>query len=273
MNHGISTKGLLQNDVEYRSDGVGISAFMARPDKPKEKLPAIIVVHEIFGLNDHIKDVAKRFAEEGYVVIAPDLYSRPGLPITKEGISKTMGIMMSIPPAQQRDPNAMKSRISKLPVSEREEISRTMDWLRNRDYRQNVLDLSAALSYLRGQRFVDAHRIASLGFCMGGTLSARLASSGADLAACVIFYGEAPPVGEIPEIKCPVLGIYGGEDHRITDAVPALSKEMADKNKEFDYKIFEGAHHAFFNDTSHNYNKRAAEEAWNILLEFLHSKL
>jgi carboxymethylenebutenolidase len=145
-----------------------------------------------------------------------------------------------------------------------------MRWLRTRDLSQNVADLQAARHWLASRTFTRADRIASLGFCMGGSLSARLAARGAPLAACVIFYGENPPSEQIQNIRCPVLGLYGGDDHRLTDHVPAFATAMQRAGRSFEYHVYPGAPHAFFNDTRATYRAEAAADAWTRVLAFLH---
>jgi carboxymethylenebutenolidase len=212
--------------------GAEIGAYLALPDGDGP-WPAIMVVHEIWGLVPHIEEVARRFAGAGYAALAPDVYSRSGMP---EGF---------------------------------EDIGRALAWVQARDRGRDVADLRVVLDWLASQPFVGARRVFALGFCMGGGLTARLASSGADLAGCVIFYGEDPPSDEIAKIRCPVLGLYGAEDHRITDGVPDLARAMAEAGKRFDYHVYDGAAHAFFNDTRETYRPRAAADAWNRVLRFL----
>jgi carboxymethylenebutenolidase len=218
--------------ISIPGDGVDIGAYLALPDG-EGPWPAIIVIHEIWGLVPHIEDVARRFAGAGYAALAPDVYSRSGTP---EGFG---------------------------------DIGRALAWVQARDRGRDVADLRAVLDWLAARPFVDAKRLFSLGFCMGGGLSGRLASSGAGLAGCVIFYGENPPAEEIGNIRCPVLGLYGAEDHRITDGVPNLARAMAATGKRFDHNVYEAAAHAFFNDTRETYRPEAAADAWKRVLRFM----
>lgn len=258
--------------MSYQSKNTKIESYLARP-KGEGKFPAVIVIHEIFGLDPHFEDVARRFAHEGYVALAPDLFSRSDIPVSKDEIAKGMQFMMSIPMENQRDPNAQKEAMDKLPYEDKIAVQKTMDWLMHRDYTQNINDLKSAFEWLSRQSFVNSKSIASLGFCMGGTLSGRLAAEGVLLGAAVILYGENPPADKIPNIKCPMLGLYGGEDHRITDTVPELEREMKKANKPFEYHIYKGAHHAFFNDTRPHYNKEASQEAWMSIMSFFSANL
>ena len=259
--------------ITFPSDGAEIKAYLARP-KVSGKFPSVILIHEIWGVNENIEDIARRFANQGYVAMAPDLYSRSGIPVSKEEIMKAMVFMQSLPVVARTNQNILQEEMTKLPQAEREVMGKTMQWLMHRDYSQNISDLKAAFSWLGSLRFVNAKKIASLGFCMGGTLSGRLAGEGIGLSGSVIFYGEAVPEDQIAKVKCPVLGLYGGEDHRITDVVPQFEKAMKENNKPFTYKVYPGAYHAFFNDTNpKTYNKAAAADAWNTVLDFFSKNL
>ena len=254
--------------VEYQSGDHKIKAYVASPNSETGKLPAVIVVHEIFGLDAHIEDVARRFAAEGYVALAPDLYSKPGMPVTPQEIEKGMGFMMSLPPSEMRNHEYVAARIQELPKDDGEVVGKAMRWLTGRNLDEHVPDLKAGFEWVARNGSVDKNRIFAIGFCMGGTLVGRLAAEGTELAGASIFYGENPAAEKIARIKCPVLGIYGGEDHRITDKVPELEKLMKENGKSFRYRIFPGAYHAFFNDTRKMYNKEAAADAWREVLGF-----
>ena len=219
------------------------------------------------------EDVARRFAREGYAALAPDLYARGDMPVQESEIAAAMNFMQTLPPKERANPSAMQARLSELPEAERTSIARTMKWLQTRDLSQNVADLQAALEWLSQQPYARSDRIASLGFYMGGGLSARLAASGAPLAACVIFYGENPPLDQVANIRCPVLGLYGSDDHRITDTVPALVDAMQRAGKSFEYHVFPSAFHAFFNDTRATYHAVAARDAWAKVLAFFEHHL
>jgi carboxymethylenebutenolidase len=265
MEEKVEVKG---NRIEYQSGNHRIKAYVASPRSGNGKLPAVIVVHEIFGLDAHIEDVARRFAAQGYLALAPDLYSKPGMPVTPQEIEKGMGFMMSLPPSEMRNQKYVSDKISELPKEEREVVGKTMKWLTGRNLDEHIPDLKAGFEWLLKNASVDKSRIFAVGFCMGGTLVGKLAAEGTELAGASIFYGENPAAEKISMIKCPVLGIYGGEDHRITDKVPELEKLMKENGKSFRYRVFPGAYHAFFNDTRKMYNKEAAAEAWKEVLGF-----
>lgn len=260
---------MLTERVQISAEGAEIDAYLAVPDGPGP-WPALIVIHEIWGLVPHIEDVARRFADAGYAALSPDLYSRGGTPVTPDEIGRAMAFMQTVPVEKRADAEAVGRRVAELPAGERDVVRRALAWLQTRDLGQNVADLRATLNWLAAQPFVDPRRICSLGFCMGGGLSGRLASSGAALAGCLVFYGEHPPADEIATIRCPMLGLYGGEDHRITDGVPELARAMAAAGKRFEYHVYEGAPHAFFNDTREaTYRPEAARDAWARVLAFL----
>ncbi len=184
-----------------------VNAYIARP-AGSGPFPAVIVIHEIYGLIPHIEDVAQRFAAEGYVALAPDLYSQHPRPGSADDVVAAMGMLFSIPPGAREDSEAVHQALEKVPEADRARIGQSLRWLRSRDPAQSAADLRAALEWLRQQSFVRPEAIAVLGFCMGGGYAGRLAAEGAPLAAAVVFYGENPPLEQVANIRCPVLGLY-----------------------------------------------------------------
>ena len=136
-----------------------------------------------------------------------------------------------------------------------------------------AVDTLGAVEYLKGRPEVDAGRIGSIGFCMGGAISGLLATLSMDPRAAVIFYGQSPPPERIPDIQTRVLGIYGSEDPRITGGVPEFAKAMEEVGKSFKHHVYPGAPHAFFNGTRPNYHAEAAQDAWRRVLEFFEENL
>ncbi len=254
--------------VTYPGESGAVPAYLVRPraDGPR---PAVIVIHEIFGLVDHTKDVANRFAREGYVALAPHLFGTPPLAslLTPEKVRKAMQLMYRLP---RRDPELARSAIEELPEPDRTEVAGTVQVLLQGLPKDRLTqDLVAAVAYLRSQPFVAGGRIGCVGCCFGGGMSINLACA-ADVAACVIFYGENPsPVEKLQNVKGSVLGLYGGEDVRINAGLDALVKSMAENKKDFEMRIYPGAPHAFFNDTNPTtYRKDAASDAWDRVLRF-----
>lgn len=213
-----------------------MSGYLSAPES-KGPHPAVIVIHENRGLNEHTRDVARRFAAEGFVALAPDLLSRKG----------GTGGMAS--------PDAAREAIMAM------------------DPADAIANLEAGLKWLAGRPDVNASQIGSVGFCWGGARSFTLAAQSRLLHACVVFYGSTPPLDALSQVHCPVLGLYGGTDERITSHVPETAAAMEKAGKDFRYHIYSGAGHAFFNDTGPNYNADAARDAWTRTLAFLRNTL
>ena len=224
---------IISQTIQYPGeDGVQISGAFNLPEG-EGRFPGILVIHENRGLNDHIRDVARRFAAAGFVALAPDSLSRVG----------GTGSMAS--------PDAARAAITALSP----EVAQA--------------DLRAALAYLNRHPKVLHGRLASIGFCWGGARSFLLATQSDLLRAAVVFYGSAPREAQLAQVRCPVLGIYGETDERITSQVPAVARAMQRAGKQFEYKIYPGAGHAFFNDTGERYNAEAARDAWEQTLDYL----
>jgi carboxymethylenebutenolidase len=261
-----------EEQVSVPSGDGQLIAHLARP-AASGRFPAVLLSHDITGLSEYIMDLSRRLAREGFVALVPGLYSRDQNAPAPTQIQAAIGFLSSLAPQVRADPGAMQAELAKLPAARASRIGETLKWLPARNVNQNVADLEAARRRLAGQDYVLANRVGSLGFCMGGGLSNRLAATGADLAACVIFYGENPPLDQVPNIRCPVLGLYGGEDHRVTDTVPQFAQAMQRADKSFEYHVYPGARHAFHNDTGSSYQPEAAADAWRRALSFLHANL
>ena len=218
------------SDITFPSQGANVMGYLARPND-NQTHAAILVCHENRGLTDHIKDVARRLAKAGYVALAVDLLSREG-GTAKVGASGVPGVLGNTPPAQM------------------------------------VGDFAAALEYLKQQNFVAPGQFGMTGFCFGGGMTWRCATQIPELKAAVPYYGPNPPLEDVPKIQAAVLAQYGGNDARINGGIPAIEKAMKDNNKIFEYAIYEGANHAFNNDTSGSYNAQAANQAWARTLEW-----
>ncbi|MGH7182719.1 MAG: dienelactone hydrolase family protein [Nitrospiraceae bacterium] len=219
--------------VQYPSGNVTVRAHVAAP-QTKERRPAIIVIQEWWGLTDHIKDVARRYAAEGYVAIAPDLYSRLGYALTS-------------------DPG---------------EAGKLMNTLQQAD---GLKDLHATLNYLKSVPEVDATRIGVTGFCMGGSYALMLPCVSQDIKAAVPFYGQVPnPDTPLQQLMAPVLYFYGEDDGWITKAdVQRLASSFKKYNKPGEIKTYSGAPHAFFRDTDKTvYRQEAAKDAWSRATTF-----
>jgi carboxymethylenebutenolidase len=216
-----------ETTVQYQSGKIGMRAFVAAPHT-KGKRPAIIVVQEWWGLTDHIKDIARRCATEGYVAIAPDLYSRLGHALTTDAA----------------------------------EAGKLMNTLKQED---GLTDLNATVTYLKSVPEVDPTRIGITGFCMGGSYALMLPCVNPEIQVAVPFYGQVPnPDSPIQKLACPVLYIYGEDDGWITKAdVQRLAAALKTYSKPGEIKTYPGAPHAFFRDTDPSvYRPDAAKDAW-----------
>jgi len=223
--------------VDYPNGDVKLTGYLSKP-KAKGKHPAIIVIHENRGLNEHTRDVARRFAAAGYVALAVDALSRKG------------------GTAVMTTPEKVREAFAAIPVAD------------------VMSDLNAGLTFLNNHRNVKKNKLASIGFCWGGARSFLLATEPNKLQAAVIFYGTAPTEEQLAKVHFPVLGIYGETDERITSKVPEVAASMKKLKKRYDSKIYKGTGHAFFNDTNaERYNAEAAKDAWTQTLVFLKKNL
>ena len=224
--------------VQYPSEGVTVRAYLVG-EKGSAKRPTIIVVQEWWGLNDHMKDIATRYAKEGYIAIVPDLYSRLGNKVTKSP----------------------------------DEAGKLMGMLKQED---GLKDLQATIAYLKTVPEVDAARIGVTGFCMGGSYALMLPCVNSSIRAAVPFYGQVPnPDTPLQKLVCPVLYIYGEDDGWITKAdVQRLANALKKYDKAGEIKTYPGAPHAFFNDTRKDVYKQAeAKDAWARTLAFFKKHL
>ncbi|HEY6539683.1 MAG TPA: dienelactone hydrolase family protein [Ktedonobacteraceae bacterium] len=256
--------------IAFDGEAGPVQTYLARPSAEGPR-PAVIVIHEILGLTEHIKRVADRFAGEGYVAFAPNLFSRPGLAevLTPANVGTTMQFTNTLGWARMSDRAAVQQAMSELPQEKRETVQRVLPVLFGGMPKESLTqDLVKAVDYLNAQSFVQSGKVVSVGFCFGGGMSINLACH-ARLAASVIFYGENPhPIELVENTSCPVLGNYGAEDMRINAHLDELVKAMVTYKKDFEMRIYPNAAHAFFNDTFPLYNEAAAKDAWERVLRF-----
>lgn len=264
--------------LNVRGMGGDLSAYLARPrNGAAGPRPAVIVIHAIHGLNDHIKDVANRVASLGYVAMAPQLYSYGELAeiFTPDNVKVGMGFMMTLAPEKRGDQAYIQQRLSELPQGQRTGVSRLMGKM---SVGMPISDMSEDLvecaKHLQSQSFVVKDRIGSVGFCMGGGLSIALACR-FPTKACVVFYGQNPsPIELVEKIQGAVLGLYGADDTRINADLDKLVAAMTKYKKDFQMKIYPGAAHEFFNNTNPmSYREAAAKDAWERVTDFFAKNL
>lgn len=257
--------------ISFSGGSRELEGYLVFPDDPGPR-PAVVVVHEIWGLDEHIKDVARRFARQGYVALAPDLYTGEWRESMKpENIMAGMMFLRQASPEVQRDPVKMAESLQSRSPQEQKALRTLMQIMSSEQRATFARELVGAVNSLRTLGEVDTQRVATMGFCMGGGLAIHTATLVPDLWKTIIFYGENPPLNQISAIRAAVFGIYAGKDRRITDLVPQFQVAMEEADKPFTYKVYGGTQHAFFNDTRPMYNQEAAVDAWQEVLRFLKS--
>ncbi len=224
--------------VQFVSDGATIRAYLARPTDRPEKLPAVIVLHEWWGLNEQIMGVTRRFAQEGFVALAVDLYSRQDYKVTKDA-NEASALM-----------NALSSQ-------------------------RALRDLNVAAKWLKQLSFVDSPRVGMVGFSMGGILALTMATHNSDIKAVVVFYGKVPPIESLDSLLAPVQFHYAAKDGWVTkQEVDRLAQGLQQFNKAGEILTYPNADHSFFNRTrSEVYRKDDAEQAWQKTVQFLEQHL
>jgi carboxymethylenebutenolidase len=247
--------------------------MMVRPAAARGALPAVIVIHEAWGADDHIRDVAGRIASAGYLAFVPDLYAHGGTrppELAPDRIDALKRFTDTLPPGGLGNREVRERGLAAMPETERERIEETrrVVFAGIREPGRLVDDLHGAVDRLLDHPDCNG-QIGTIGFCLGGGLGGLLACDGGGVRATVVYYGTPPPPDRAGEISSPMLGIYGGKDRPVTDAVPAFAEAMAAAGKPFDHRVYPGAPHAFFNDTRPSYRVRASRDAWARTLAFL----
>ncbi|HEX3880108.1 MAG TPA: dienelactone hydrolase family protein [Bryobacteraceae bacterium] len=226
-------------DVHIPTRDIDIPAYQALPAAPGP-FPIVLIAPEIFGVNEHIRSVARRFASEGYYAIAPDLFIRQG------DVSKLT------------DSQEIQQIIAKVPDM------------------QVMSDLTAAAEFASASGRGNIERLLMTGFCWGGRIAWLYAAENSHLRAAVAWYGrltapldalrERHPLNITDDLKCPVLGLYGGQDKSIPlEHVERMRAEIARSQRNSNIHVYPDAGHAFFADYRPSYNAAAAEDGWQRL--------
>jgi carboxymethylenebutenolidase len=234
------TKGLTAGEVKIPTTDGEVPAYRAAPDKGGP-FPVVLVVQEIFGVHEHIKDVCRRFAKLGYLAIAPELYARQG-DVSK--IEKIDDIIAKV--------------VSKVPDA------------------QVMSDLDATVVWAKKTGNGDTSKLGITGFCWGGRIVWLYAAHSKDLKAGVAWYGRLEgkatdlqpkyPLDLVASINAPVLGLYGAADKGIpVESVDKMKKALKDASKTAEIVVYPDTPHGFNADYRDSYRKEAAEDGWRRL--------
>ncbi|MFA5817832.1 MAG: dienelactone hydrolase family protein [Bacteroidales bacterium] len=225
---------LLTEFIKYPGETGDVRGFLAWP-KAGKKFPAVIVIHENRGLVPHIQDVTRRMAKEGFLTLAPDALSPLGG--TPEDISNVGAMFKQL------------------------------------NGEQTTKNFVAAVKYLKTHP-LSTGKVGCTGFCWGGAMTNQVAVNSPDLNAAVPYYGRQPFAEQVAMIKAPIMAHYGGDDAGINQGIPAFEEALKKNKKEYQIFIYEGAQHAFNNDSNpERYNEKAAKLAWQRTIAFFKEKL
>lgn len=230
---------LLCHDVEYAGRATPVFGYLARP-AASGKFPTIIVIHANQGLNDYTRDVARRFAKEGYISLAVDFLSRDGGTKKVNPKGEGLGNIRDLAP-----------------------------WYGVAE------DADSGFAFLRTFPDTRADRSGLIGFCWGGEMTFSSATQVRGLKAVVVFYGRSPkPLDLVKDIQAPVLAHYGEKDPTVNPDIPSTEAAMKRYHKSYTYKIYPGAQHGFHTDSNpERYHADAAKEAWTRTLDFFKKHL
>lgn len=224
-------------EIAVPGSNTPLKAWVVYPEV-KDKAPVLIVIQEIFGMTDWIRSVADQAAAEGFIAIAPDLLSGKG-------------------------PNGGGTES----FADRSAVTRAVGQL---DKKMVVAQLNACRDY--GMKLPSSNgKTACVGYCWGGGTSFYFATQQPGLSAAAVYYGTPPTKPDMANIKCPVMGFYGGNDNRVTSTVKPTEANMKELGKEYSANIYDGAGHGFLRqqDGQNGANMKAAEDAWPKMIAFL----
>jgi carboxymethylenebutenolidase len=228
--------GATPQNVSYKSGDQTVQGIVYAPESAKGKLPAIVVIHEWWGLNDWIKDEASKLADQGYVTLAIDLYRGK----VATSADEAHELMRGLP-----DDRALR-------------------------------DLKAAYAYLASRPDVDKKRIGAIGWCMGGGMAAKLAQNEPRLHAVAINYGAVPAdASSLANWKAATLGLFGGKDRGITpESAQRFEAAMKQLGRDAEVHVYPDAGHAFENpNNKQGYRADDAADAWQRITAFFAAKL
>jgi carboxymethylenebutenolidase len=236
------TPGLLAGEVKIPVPGAEIPAYRAQPETG-ENSPIVLVIQEIFGVNEHIQDVTRRFAKLGYLAIAPELFIRQGDVSKLSTIDEIRSVVMQVP-----DPQVLS-------------------------------DLDATVNWAVNSATGDPNRVGITGFCWGGRTTWLYAAHNSQLKAGVAWYGRLAgdvnefhpqhPINIAAQLTVPVLGLYGGQDTGIPlNTVEQLRQQLKSSSSKSEIFVYPDAPHAFFADYRPSYRAQEAKDGWDRLLDW-----
>jgi carboxymethylenebutenolidase len=259
---------------------LGVTAgYMARQPGGDIPTPGVLVLQELWGVDEHIMDVARRFATAGYVAFAPDLNSRGGArppALSPQRIANAIAFLDASSDDYETfvrllaNPSLRSISLQGCSEDEAAGIDETL-----RDLLEHARDPGQPLVVRSAYESLKAHPacqdgpVASVGYCQGGALSARLACDEPNLAAAVVYYGASPSPDLARTIRCPVRGFYGAEDTTIVAQLPTFEDTLGATGIDHELRVYPGALHGFSNETRPWYDQHATRDAWARTLTFL----
>jgi carboxymethylenebutenolidase len=227
--------GIVTAEVVYYTNGKNVKGYFARPDDT-QKHPGIILIHEWWGLNDNIRDNAKKFAALGYLALAVDLYDGHAAATPDEARKLATAVRKNMP--------------------------------------EGFKNLKSAVAYIKNHPHAEPARIASIGWCFGGGWSYQMAKNNLGTKASIIYYGRFNPQDDLSKMRATILGQFGANDRGIkVDTVHEFQAKLKTLNGDHEIYIYENAGHAFANEGGNRYNKEAADLAWKRTVVFLDKNL
>jgi carboxymethylenebutenolidase len=221
--------------ITYPGESGEIKGFLAWP-KTGKKFPAVLIIHENRGLQPHIKDVTRRMAKEGFLSLAPDA-------------------------------------LSPLGGTPENDLDKAVKMIGQLDNDKTIKNMVAAVKYLKTNP-LSTGKVGCTGFCWGGGMTNQVAVNSPDLNAAVPYYGRQPSEEQVANIKAPIMAHYAGDDSFINPGIPAFEEALKKYKKEYQIFIYDGAKHAFNNDSNpERYNEKAAKLAWSRTIAFFKEKL
>ncbi len=236
------TAGLEAGEIKIKTKDGDIPGYMAMP-KDGKNLPVVLVVQEIFGVHEHIKDICRRFGKKGYLAIAPDLYVRQGDVSNLKEFPEILKVVSKVPDEQV------------------------------------MSDLDSTVAWAKASGKADTAKLAITGFCWGGRIVWLYSAHNPGLKAGVAWYGRLlgptdplhpkNPIDLVKDLKAPVLGLYGGADNGIpNDTVEKMKAALKEAGKPGDIVLYPETPHGFHADYRPTYRKDKAEDGWKRLLEW-----